>query len=90
MLENRCRCMQNACMKTITIRDVSEATHAEVLARAKAKGQSMQEFLLALIDQEMSQPDVDVVLARIRERKEKSSNSPTAEEILSARDADRR
>ena len=40
-------CMQNACMPSITIRNVPDETHEELAARAAASGKSLQEYLRA-------------------------------------------
>lgn len=41
--------MQNACMVSITIRDVPEPVRAALAAEAKRRGQSLQAFLLAVL-----------------------------------------
>ena len=82
--------MQNACMTTITIRNVSKETHDELLSRAKCAGQSFQEYLRSQLDQIAAKPDLRTVLARIRTRKEQTGSRVSSEAILDARDADRR
>ena len=76
--------------RSITIRDVPDATGRELAARASATGRSLQEYLRARLIELASQPDPEVLLARVRARKEQTGSRLGVEEILSARDADRR
>jgi hypothetical protein len=77
-------------MASITIRDVSTRTHKELAARAALKGQSLQEYLHTQLDELARRPDVDVVIARMRERVRKSGTHLSREDILKFRDLDRR
>ena len=81
--------MQNACMTTITVRNVSAATHAELVRRAAAKGQSLQEYVQGLLDEAAERPDMQELMARIRERKAKYPSNLTTERILELRDMGR-
>lgn len=74
--------MQNACMTTITIRNVSEATHAELVARAAERGRSLQEFLKAVLDDTAQKPDMQTLMARARERVRNNPNTLTTEKII--------
>ena len=74
----------------ITIRDVPEDVHKELAARAARCGQSMQEFLLGELKRFASRPSNSAWLQDARRRKEALGTRLTAEEILEARDADRR
>lgn len=76
--------------KSITIRDVPDETGEELAARAALTGRSLQEYLLAQLIALASRPDPDVLMARIRSRKERTGSRITREAILSHRDADRR
>ena len=82
--------MQNACMKTITIRDVPEETHAELVNRASAAGQSLQEYLKATLIEKASKPDMKTLLERIEKRVQANPNKLTLEKILEYKDADKR
>lgn len=83
--------MHNACMNVqITIRDVPAGVRDELAARAAAQGKSMQEFLLAELRRIAARPTIDVWLQQVRRRKRISQSRVTAEDILKARDADRR
>jgi hypothetical protein len=77
-------------MASITIRDVSKVTHRELAARAALKGQSLQEYLRAQLDDLAHRPDADVVIARMRARTRKNASHLSREEILEYRDRGRR
>ena len=76
--------------KSITIRDVPDATSEELAARAALTGRSLQEYLRGRLIELAASPDADVVVARIRARKAATSTSLTTQEILAYRDAERR
>jgi plasmid stability protein len=82
--------LQNACMPAITIRDVPDETRDELAARAAATGRSLQEYLRRELIELAMRPNNEVLLARIAERKRRTSSSVTTREILEHRDADRR
>jgi len=85
------QCMHNGSMPTsITIRDVPDKTRDELAARAALSGRSLQEYLRAQLIELASQPDVDTVLARIRERKQRSGTRLSPDKILAHRREDRR
>lgn len=75
---------------SITIRDVPERTRDELAARAAASGRSLQEYLRGKLIELASRPDPEAVLARIRERKERTGTRLGARAILGHRDAERR
>jgi plasmid stability protein len=74
----------------ITIRDVPDKTRDELAARAALSGRSLQEFLRAQLIELASRPDAETVLARIRERKQRTESRFPSDKILAHRDADRR
>lgn len=76
--------------KAITIRDVPEETGEELAARAAATGRSLQEYLRAQLIELARRPDPEVVVARIRDRKETTGSRLDPDTILAHRDADRR
>ena len=83
--------LQDACMApAITIRDVPSATRDELAARAARSGRSLQEYLLAEINELAVRPDPSDVIARARERVRRTGTRVDAEVILAARDAERR
>lgn len=83
-------CQQNACMASITIRDVPDATRAELAARAARSGRSMQEYVRLKLIEMTEAPERDEVLTRIARRVERTGTEITSKQILAARDADRR
>jgi antitoxin FitA len=74
----------------ITVRNVPEKVRDELAARAARRGQSMQEFLRGELERLAARPAVDEVLGRMRERKALGGTRLDPDEILAARDADRR
>lgn len=76
--------------RAITIRDVPDETGDELAARAAATGRSLQEYLRAQLIELAGRPDPDVLLARVRSRKEATGSRLAVESILAHRDADRR
>ena len=74
----------------ITIRGVPREVRDKIAARAAAKGQSMQEYLRGELVRLVAKPSVDEWLREVRAHKRAMKNRVTTEEILRARDADRR
>ena len=74
----------------ITIRDVPDDVRDELAARAARAGQSLQEYLRAMLMDSAARPQVADVIARARVRVAATSSRADAEAILRARDADRR
>lgn len=74
----------------ITIRDVPDDVRDELAARAARAGQSLQEYLRAMLVQSTERPPVADVIARARARVVATGSRVDVESILSARDADRR
>lgn len=82
--------LQNACMPSITIRDVPDETRNELAARAARTGRSLQEYLRVQLIELARRPDQSALLATVRERKNRVGSTLDAEAILQHRDADRR
>lgn len=76
-------------MKSITIRDVPDDTHEELAARAARTGRSLQEYLRARLIELARKPDPEVLMARIRDRKERTGQTLSRKAILEHREADR-
>jgi antitoxin FitA len=77
-------------MVALTIRNVPDGVRDELAARAARSGRSLQEYLAAVLTELAARPAVEDVLARARERARTTGSQVSAEDILSARDADRR
>jgi len=75
---------------SITIRDVPDEARDELAARAAITGRSLQEYLRSELIELSRRPDPDVLLARIRERKQRTGSELPGDRILQHRDADRR
>jgi antitoxin FitA len=75
---------------SITIRNVPDETRDELAARAARGGRSLQEYLRGELVALASRPDLETVLARIRERKERTGSRLSREFIIESLAADRR
>jgi plasmid stability protein len=75
---------------SITIRDVPDEVRDELASRAGLAGRSLQEHLRAELIELAKRPSLQVLLARIRERKASSGSKLSARKILAHRDRDRR
>lgn len=77
-------------MVALTIRNVPDEVRDELAARAARSGRSLQEYLAAALTELASRPAVEDVLARARDRVTQTGSRVSVEDILSARDVDRR
>jgi antitoxin FitA len=77
-------------MPSITIRNVPQKTRDELAARAAGSGRSLQEYLRAELIALADRPSMEEWIRRVRERKDRTETYLSVEEILEARDADRR
>ncbi len=68
----------------LQIRDVPEEARRGLKARAAARGQSLNAYLLDIIERETARPTVAEVLDRAAQRAERA-NASAAEVIASAR-----
>ena len=76
--------------KSITIRDVPDEVRDELAARAARSGRSLQEYLRAELIEVARRQDVAVVLARARERAERTGSRLPRGRILDHLNEDRR
>ncbi len=76
--------------RSITIRDVPGETADELAARAAARGRSLQEYLRSRLIELARRPDPEVLVARVRARKESTGSRLSAESILAHREAGRK
>lgn len=81
--------MHNACMTTITIRDVPEETRNLLAARAKRAGQSMQEYLRRRLVELGETEDQEDFLDRVH-GVASSGTRPSAQQIVEAVSSGRR
>lgn len=66
----------------LQIRDVPDEARRELKARAAARGQSLNTYLLGLIDREVGRPTVAEVLDRAARRSERATAS--ARDVVAA------
>lgn len=76
--------------KAVTIRDLPDAVVAELASRAAADGRSLQEFLKAQLVGLAARPDINHWVAEALGRKQVVGVTLEIDDILTARDADRR
>jgi plasmid stability protein len=62
-------------MSLLQIRDVSDEARRALKARAAARGESLNSYLLDLIDREVARPTVGEVLDRAAQRTERAQAS---------------
>lgn len=77
-------------MVAVTIRDVPEDVRDELASRAALAGQSLQEYLRALLTETSAKPSLEAVLRRARTRVTATASQVDTAATLAARDADRR
>ncbi len=81
-------CDMVVCMgKMIQIRNVPEALHREVKARAARAGMTLSDYLLRDLERSMAGPDVDEVIARVVGRKRPVVDETPAEAVRAEREA---
>ena len=73
----------------ITIRNVPKEVRDKIAARAAARRQSMQGYLLGELERLVAMPSVETLLEEVRERKAATGARVSTDSILRARDADR-
>lgn len=75
--------------KSITVRDLPEATVTELAVRAAGSGKSLQEFLRGHLIELASVPDISGWSRQVQARKATTGTRLDARTILTAKDADR-
>jgi plasmid stability protein len=82
---DRCEdCLQNACMPSISVRNVPEATRDALAAKAAQAGQSLQEYLLAQLVEMAERVELAEILAEMNDIASVWDSSVTSEQILDA------
>lgn len=79
-------CMHNACMKNVQVRNVPERVHRVLRRRAEEAGQSLQEYLLQLLETEAGRPTMKEFLDRVSKR---AGGTFTTDEVVRAIREDR-
>lgn len=75
---------------SVTIRDVPDETRGELAARAARAGQSLQEYLRAQLIELAARPSPDELWDRVASRLAATGSRLSAEQIIAARDSERR
>lgn len=83
------RQQHNACMPSITVRNVPPEVRDELAARAARAGQSLQEHLRTQLIELATKPSMHQIMERARARVRATGSRYPADEILADRDADR-
>lgn len=60
--------MHNESMPNVLVRDLPASVHAELTRRARAQGQSLQQFLIAELSRIAATPSMNSVVERISRR----------------------
>lgn len=81
--------MYYACMPHIQVRDVPDAVHEELVRRAAAAGQSLQQYLAAQLSLMAATPTLEEVLDRIERHRRGRLSARDAVTALEAERAGR-
>lgn len=91
MLAISMHCMQYEGMTVqITVRNIPDEVRDELAARAARQGKSMQEYLRGELRRIAARPSLDEISERIRQRKSRMDRRLDPEDVMAARDEDRR
>ncbi|MGZ4242570.1 MAG: FitA-like ribbon-helix-helix domain-containing protein [Actinomycetota bacterium] len=69
----------------IQVRNVPERLHRELVRRARARGQTLTDYIQAILEREVGKPPIEEVLARIASRPKVQLKETAAELIRAAR-----
>lgn len=83
-------CLQNACMPSISVRNVPQETRDALAVKAARAGQSLQEYLLARLIDLGDRVEVAEVIAEMEDIASSWEEEVTREQILDAIDEGRR
>jgi plasmid stability protein len=64
--------------KMIQVRNVPDRLHRELARRAKARGQTLTDYIQAILEDEVARPAADEVFERIRARPKVGLGVPAA------------
>lgn len=73
--------------KMIQVRNVPDRLHRELTKRARARGQSLTDYIEGLLEREVARPSALEVIERIRSRTPVDLGGPTAKLIREERAA---
>jgi hypothetical protein len=72
--------------KMIQVRNVPDRLHRELVKRARARGETLTQYLQGLLEREVSRPLATDVLARVRARAPVKLDRPAGELIREDRE----
>ncbi len=75
---------------SVTVRDVPQSVRDELAARAAQTGKSLQEYLRSALIELAARPTMESFVAQVRSRLAVTGSELDAQQVLAARDADRR
>ena len=71
----------------IQIRNVPEDLHRNIKARAAAKGKTMSQFLVEMVQEKLRRPDIEALIQRVRNRPLEDSDFDATAYIRQERDS---
>jgi hypothetical protein len=71
--------------KMIQVRDVPDRLHRELVRRAKARGETLTQYVQKILEREVARPPVEEVFARVHGRDRVLLDRPVAEIIRAER-----
>lgn len=78
-------CFIQGMTKMIQVRNVPEALHRELVRRARARGQTLTDYIQDLLEREVARPPAEEVFERIRGRTPVELDRPVSDMIGEAR-----
>lgn len=75
--------------KMIQVRNIPDRLHRELRRRAKAKGQTLTDYVEEILEREVSRPSAEEVFARIRSRSPVDLGGVSAAELIAEGYAER-
>lgn len=80
-------CNPESMAKMIQVRNVPNRLHRELVKRAKARGETLTQFIEGILEREVARPPADEVFERVRSRAAVSLGRSAADLIREGRDA---
>lgn len=73
--------------KMIQVRNVPERLHRELVRRARARGQTLTDYVQEILERELARPPADEIFKRISRRESVRLGGPAADLIRQERGA---
>jgi antitoxin FitA len=71
--------------RMIQVRNVPDRLHRELVRRARVRGQSLTDYIRALLEREVARPPAEEIYARVRSRAPVDAGRPASMLIREAR-----